>query len=93
MNTIRDNITGLMKELLLTKGICSEDQAYEWAAGLAGHLGLDGLEGDQIGRLACVILTTLKGVTTLYHKPPEVPVLWINFDDLRREGPESVEVF
>ena len=51
------------------------------------------MEGDQIGRLACVILTTLKGTTTLYHKPAEVPVVWINFDDLRREGVESVEVF
>ena len=93
MNTIRDNMKDLVQQLLRTKGICSDEQAYEWACGIADRMGLDGLEGDQIGRLACVILTTLKGVTTLYHKPPEVPVLWINFDDLRREGPESVEVF
>ncbi len=93
MTTIRDNMKDLVQRMLVTKGITSEEQAYEWACGIADHLGLDGLEGDQIGRLACVILTTLKGTTTLYHKPAEVPVVWINFDDLRREGVESVEVF
>ena len=93
MNTIRDNMKDLVRDLLLTKGICSEEQAYEWACGIADRMGLDGLEGDQIGRLACVVLTTLKGITTLYHKPAEWPVVWIDFDNLRREGAESVEVF
>ena len=93
MTTIRDNMKDLVQRMLVTKGIASEEQAYEWACGIADQLGLDGMEGDQIGRLACVILTTLKGTTTLYHKPAEVPVVWINFDDLRREGVESVEVF
>ena len=93
MNSIRDNMKDLVAQLLLTKGIASEDQAYEWACGVADHMGLDGLEGDQVGRLACVILTTFKGITTLYHKPAELPVVWIDFDRLRREGVESVEVF
>ena len=93
MNTIRDNMKDLVKHLLVTKGIACEDQANEWAAGIADQVGLDGLEGDQMGRFACVILTTLKGCTTLYHKPVELPVVWINFDDLRRKGVESVEVF
>jgi hypothetical protein len=93
MSTIRENMKDLVQRLLVTKGIASEEQAYEWACGIAERMGLDGLEGDQIGRLACVILTTLKGTTTLYHKPIELPVVWINFDDLRREGVESVEVF
>ena len=93
MNTIRDNMKDLVQRLLVTKGIASEDQAYEWACGIADRMGLDGLEGDQIGRLACVILTTLKATTTLYHKPADLPVVWINFDDLRTEGVDSVEVF
>jgi len=69
MNTIRDNIKDLVKHLLVTKGIASEDQAYEWACGIADHLGL------------------------VYHKPVELPVVWIDFDALRREGVDSVEVF
>jgi hypothetical protein len=93
MNTIRDNMKDLVRDLLVTKGIASEEQAYEWGCGIADQLGLDGLEGDQIGRMACVILTTLRGMTTLYHKPDELPVIWIDFDRLRREGMDSVEVF
>ena len=93
MNTIRDNMKDLVRQLLITKGIAGEDQAYAWAAEIADLAGLDGIEGDQIGRLACVVLTTLKGCTTLYHKPVELPVVWIDFDRLRHEGAESVEVF
>ncbi len=93
MNTLRENMTDLVRRLLVTKGIASEDQAYEWACGIADHAGLDGIEGDQMGRLACVVLTTLKGCTTLYHKPVELPVVWIDFDRLRHEGADSVEVF
>ncbi len=93
MNTIRDNMKDLVQQLLMTKGVTTEDQAYEWACGIADQMGLDGLEGDQIGRLACVILTTLKGKTTIYHKPTELPVVWVDFDQIRRDGVESVEVF
>ena len=93
MNTIRDNMKDLVRQLLVTKGIASEEQSLEWATGIADEMGLDGLEGDQIGRLACVILTTFKGITTLYHKPADLPLFWIDFDRLRREGVESVEVF
>ena len=93
MNTIRHNMKDLVKHLLVTKGIASEEFADQLAEGIADKAGLDGIEGDQVGRLACVVLTTLKGCTTLYHKPVELPVVWIDFDNLRREGVESVEVF
>ena len=93
MTTLRDNMKAVVQRLLVTKGVASEEQCYEWACGISERMGLDELQGDQIGRLACVILTTLKGTTTLGHKPPEIPVVWINIDDLRREGVDSVEVF
>ena len=93
MSTIRNNMKDLVKHLLVTKGIASEELANKFAEGIADMAGLDGIEGDQMGRLACLILTTLKGCTTLYHKPVELPVVWIDFDNLRREGVESVEVF
>ena len=93
MNTIRDNMKDLVKHLLVTKGIASQEKAQVWASEISDLAGLDGIEGDQIGRLACVVLTTLKGCTTLYHKPVAVPVVWIDFDRLRHEGVESVEVF
>ena len=92
MNTIRENMKDLVKELLLEKGVTTEEQAYEWACGIADQLGLDGLEGDQIGRLACVILTTLKGVTRVASKPEGIPVVWIDEDSLSRNGADAVEV-
>jgi hypothetical protein len=93
MNTLRDNMKDLVKQLLITRGIATEVLANEWAGDIADRLGLLGPEGDTLGRLPCVIVTTLKCTTTLYHKPEGLPVIWIDFDRLRHEGAESVEVF
>ncbi len=65
MNTIREGMTNTMKELLMTQKIISEAQAYEWGCGIADHLGLHDLEGDQIGQMACVMMSALQGSSSV----------------------------
>jgi len=93
MNTIRDNMKDLLRELLIHKGIASQDRAGDLACEIADSMGLDGPEGDVIGRPRCAILSTIKGITTLYYKPSDLPVIWIDFDRLRKERVDAVEVF
>ena len=93
MKTIRENTYDLLLGALVGKGFMAREEATRFAAAILGRLAETGWTGEDEGPSDSVVLVTRRGVTQLLSRPPQSQIIWMNFDDIRQDGVDAVEVF
>ena len=92
MKTIRESTYDLLLAALVRKGLLAPEEAAHFAESILGRLAETGWTGEGEGPSDSVVLVTRRGVTQLFSRPPQSPVIWINFDEMRQDGVDAVEV-
>jgi hypothetical protein len=94
MLTVRENVKSLVKRLVVEKEIPLRGERVDRLADeIIDRLGLNGPEGNYVGYWPCAVVVESKGMTTIFSKPMEFPVIWIQADRLLKDGIDAVEVY
>jgi hypothetical protein len=93
MKTIRENTYDVLLAALVRKGLLAPEEAARFAEGILARLAETGWTGEGEGPSDSMVLVTRRGVTQLFSRPPQLPVVWMNFDEMRQDGVDAVEVF
>jgi hypothetical protein len=90
---MRENTYDVLLAALVKKGLMAHEEAAKFAERILSRLAETGWTGAGEGPSDSVVLVTRRGVTQLFWRPPQSPVVWLNFDEMRQDGVDAVEVF